>query len=204
MKGRFWLLAGAAAGVVLALTRVPYLAGAARSLADTLVRLVASGGHKLVTEAAAHGASARVVLGLAGLVAALLPGVTAFLLVLAAKGTLRLRAVIALLIAAAGAAAFAYRPHGQALGVLVLVLAVGALAVVVTGPVVAAPLCALAGLIAGQYLPRLLAGHVPYGPVQQLHLALYDVPGAPLALRLGVLIVACVPFALALRSILTS
>jgi hypothetical protein len=205
MRGRGWLILGAVVGVILALGHVAYLAGAARSLADAIERVVGSGGHRLITSAAHHGASQRVVEGATSLVAVLLPGVTALLLVLAAKGTLRLRAVVALLIVAFGAAAFAYQPRGHATGVLVLVLIVAGLAVVLTGPLVAAPLCALAGLIAGQFLPRVVTNHgIAAGPVNQAHLAIFGTPGTPLALRVGLLVVACVPFVFAARSLLTS
>ncbi len=204
MRGRLWLVLGAALGVALAAGRVPYLAGSARSLADTAERLVASGADRLVRDAASVGAPRRVVLGLAGVVAAVLPGLTALLLVLAARGTLRLRAVIGVLIVALGAAAYLYQPHGPATGVLFLALAVAGLAVTLSGPLVAAPLAALAGLIGGEFLPALLSTGrtVTQRSVTDLHQAIFDHAGTPLALQVAVLVIAAIPFALALRLVI--
>lgn len=201
MRGRLWLVVGAVVGVAIAAGHLPYLAGAGRSLADTAERLVGSGANRLIRDAASTGAPKRLVLGLAGLVAALLPGVTALLLVVAARSTLRLRAVIGLLIVAVGAASYVYQPNGKATGVLVLALAVAAAAVILTGPLVAAPLCALAGLIGGTFLPALVrkGSTATSVSVQDLHQAIYAHPGTPLALRIAVLVVAAVPFAWAAR-----
>jgi hypothetical protein len=201
VRGRLWLVVGAVVGVAIAAGHLPYLAGAGRSLADTAERLVGSGANRLIRDAASTGAPKRLVLGLAGLVAALLPGVTALLLVVAARSTLRLRAVIGLLIVAVGAASYVYQPNGKATGVLVLALAVAAAAVILTGPLVAAPLCALAGLIGGTFLPALVrkGSTATSVSVQDLHQAIYAHPGTPLALRIAVLVVAAVPFAWAAR-----
>jgi hypothetical protein len=204
MKGRVWLVLGAVVGVAVAAGHLPYLAGAGRSLADTAERLVGSGAAKLISVVSATGAPARAILGLTGVVAAVVPGVTALLLVIAARGSLRLRAVVGLLVVALGAISYVYHPYGKATGVLLLTLAVAGLAVVLTGPLVAAPLCALAGLIGGEFLPALLRSSqvVTQRSVDDLHVAIYNHPGTPTALRLGVLVIAAVPFAFSLRLVL--
>ena len=75
-----------------------------------------------------------------------------------------------------------------------------------TGPLVAAPLTALASLIGAEFLPRLLARRsmVPNAPVEGLHQAMFNSPGSPVALRIGVLVIAALPFAIAARLILSS
>ena len=204
MKGRIWLIAGALLGIAVAAGHVPYLAGAGRSLADTAERLVGSGADRLVRAAASTGAPRRVVLGIGGVIAAVLPGITALLLIVAARSALVLRAVVALLIAALGAASYFYQPNGKATGALVLALAVAAIAVALTGPLVVAPLAALAGLIGGEFLPALLRSSqvVTQRSVNDLHQAIYDHPGTPNALRVAVLVVAAIPFAAAARLVL--
>ena len=204
MPGRKWLIIGAVLGVAVAAGHVPILAGGARALADTALRLVNSGGQRLIRATAKSGAPQRVVLGLSSLVAVLAPGVTALLLVLAARGTLRLRAVIGLLVAVLGATSFVYQPHGAAVGAVILGLVVGGLAVALAGPLVAAPLAALAGLIGGSYLPHLVAhdNAVDGAAVRAMHTALFARPGDPAALRVVLLVLAVVPFALALRWVL--
>jgi hypothetical protein len=204
VKGRIWLIAGAVLGIAVAAGHVAYLAGAGRSLADTAERLVGSGAARLVRAAASTGAPRRVVLGLGGFVAALVPGVTALLLIVAARGTLRLRAVVGLLVVALGAASYVYQPHGKATGALLLALAVAAIAVALTGPLVVAPLAALAGLIGGEFLPALLRSSqvVTQASVNDLHQAIYDHPGTPNALRIAVLVLAAIPFAAAARLVL--
>ncbi len=205
MKGRIWLVVGVVVGVGVAVGDVRYLAGAARSLADDTQRLVATGGSALANAVATTGAPLRVVDGLSAVVAVLVPGVAALLLVLAARGTLRLRAVIAVALAGLGAVSFAYQSTGHALGVVLLTLAVAVVAVALTGPLVAAPLCTLAGLIGGEFLPRLLTGNgsgLPNRPVAELHQALFADPAAPLWLRVVLSVVAVIPFALGVRLIL--
>jgi len=204
MKGRVWLILGAVVGVAVAAGHLPYLAGAGRSMADTSERLIGSGASHLVRAVASTGAPRRAILGLAGVLAALLPGITALLLVVAARGSLRLRTLIALLIVALGAASYVYQPHGTATGVLLLALAVAGLAVVLTGPLVAAPLTALAGLIAGEFLPALLRSRqvVTQRSVNDLHVAIFNHPGTPTVLQLVVLVIAAIPFAFALRLVL--
>jgi hypothetical protein len=201
-----WLIIGAAVGIALAVARVPYFAGAARSLADSIQQLVGAAGHKVITSAASHGAPRRAVLAVSAVLAVVVPGVTALLLVVAAKGTLRLRALIAVLLVAVGGAAYAYQPRGVASGALLLAIAVAAVAVAATGPLVAAPLCALASLIGAEFLPRLLARHstLPNAPVEALHQAMFDTVGSPLALRILVLVIAALPFAVAARLLLSS
>lgn len=206
MRGRVWLVIGVIAGIAVAAGRLPYLAGAGRSLAATSERLVLSGAHRIITGAAGHGAPQRVVLGIGGVLAVVVPGLTALLLILAAKVSLRLRTLIALLIVAIGAASYAYQPHGQAGGVLLLALAVAGLAVALTGPLVALPLALLAGLIGASYLPTLFAKHfaATQSGVNALHQAIYGRPGQPLALQVVLLIVAVVPFAWAAKMVATS
>jgi hypothetical protein len=135
----------------------------------------------------------------------LVPGVTALLLMYAARGTLRLRAVVGLLVAALGVAAFFYLPHGVAAGVAVLAFAAAGIALVATGPLVAAPLAALAGLIATGFLPRILASHSTLAnvPVAALHEAIFATAGSPLWMRVVVLVLAALPFALAARLVVS-
>lgn len=206
MRGRVWLIAGVIAGIAVAAGRLPYLAGAGRSLAATAERLVLSGANRIVSAAAGHGAPKRVVLGIGGVLAVVVPGITALLLILAAKVSLRVRTIIAVLIVAVGAASYVYQPHGQASGVLVLALAVAGLAVALTGPVVAFPLSLLAGLIGAAFLPTLFAKHfaATQNGVDALHVAIYNRHGQPLALQVVLLIVALLPFAWAAKLVATS
>jgi hypothetical protein len=204
VKGRFWLILGAVVGIAIAAGRLPYLAGAGRSLAETAERLVASGAKNLLGDASSAGVSRRVVLGVSGGIAAALPGLTALALVAAARGGLRLRAIVAVLIVALGAASYVYEPHGKASGVLLLSLAVAGLAVTLTGPLLAAPLAAAAGLIGGEFLPGLLTSSmtVTQASVNDLHVAIFNHPGTPKALQIAALALAAIPFAIAARLIL--
>ena len=95
MRGKLWLVVGVAVGVAIGIGKLPYFAGAATSLTDTAERVVGSGGHTLIRDAATHGASLRVVNAVTAVLSVLVPGVTALLLVYAARTTLHLRAVIA-------------------------------------------------------------------------------------------------------------
>jgi hypothetical protein len=201
MAGRKWMLIGLVIGIILAVGHVPYLAGASRALAETALRIVGSGGQHLISAVAHRGAPRRVVLGLTSLVAVLAPGATALLLVLAARGTLRLRAIVGLLLAVLAVASFFYHPHGVAAGVAVLALAAAGIAVTASGPLVAAPLALLAGLIGGTYLPRLVRHQstVERGAVRAMHTALFAHPGDPTGLQVALVVVAAVPFAFALR-----
>jgi hypothetical protein len=204
VRGRIWLILGAAVGIAIALGRVPYLAGAGRDLADTSQRLVDSGAKHLIKDVASHGAPKRVILGLSGIVAVMLPGVTAVLLVVAAKASLRVRSIIALLTGLLGLASFFYEPHGKAIGVLVLALIVAGVTVALTGPLVAAPLAAAAALIGAEFLPSLMLvhRHVTQASVQAVHLAIFNKAGAPTWLQLVMLILAALPFGLAADLIL--
>jgi hypothetical protein len=87
------------------------------------------------------------------------------------------------------------------MGVAVLAFAAAGIGVVATGPLVAAPLAALAALIATSFLPRILASHstLPNVPVTVLHEALFASAGSPLWLRVVVLVLAALPFAVAAR-----
>lgn len=203
MRGRLWLIVGVLVGIGIAAGAVPYLAGAARSLSDDAQRVVGTAGAHLVRALGGAGAPSRVVLGLTAVVAVVVPGVTAWLLVLAARGVRRLRAVVAGVLALIGIAAFFYQPAGNALGALVLALAVAGAAVALSGPLVVAPLAALAGLIGAEFLPRLLVGPdgVPNAPVSQLHQALFTTAGSPWWLRVVLLVVAAVPFAFGARAV---
>ena len=200
------MIIGAVAGIVVGLGRVPYLAGAARSLADTAQHLVADGGRHLIADVASTGAPQRVVLALTALIGVLLPGATALLLVLAARGTLRLRSLVALGIVALGALSFVYQPKGVAAGELVLALAAAGLAVVLSGPLLAAPLAGLAALIGTMFLPQLVSGHssLALTNVSLFHQALTGNPGTPAVLQVVLLVIAAVPFAFAGRMILES
>ncbi|MGH9056317.1 MAG: hypothetical protein ACRDYY_10740 [Acidimicrobiales bacterium] len=205
MKGRFWLVLGALVGIAVAAGHLPYLAGAGQSLADTAERLVGTGADTLMSVAASSGAPRRGVLGLGGVLQAVVPGVTALLLVMAARGSLRLRALVGLLVVGLGAASYVYHPHGVATGVLLLALTVAGLAVALTGPFVAAPLAGLAGLIGGTYLPTLVSSGrlATSASVDDLHRAIFAHPGTPAALQLTVLAIAAVPFLVGVRLILT-
>lgn len=204
MKGRIWLLLGVAAGIAIGIGKLPYLAGAATSYASTALHVVATAGLTVVHSSARHGAPRRVVEGLAGLIAVLVPGVSALLLVLVARVTLRLRVVVALLLAALGVAAFFYLPNGSAAGVALLALLAAGIAVAATGPLVAAPLAALAALIGTAFLPGLVTSRstLPDAPVEALHEALFASQGSPLWLRVVVVAVAALPFAFAARAVL--
>jgi hypothetical protein len=204
MRGRIWLFVGVVGGIVIAAGRIPYLAGAGRSLADNAQRVIGTGGAQLVSTVARHGAPQRAVLGVTALVAVLIPGIAALLLIVAARSAERLRGVVAFLLAALGIAAFAYQPTGHALGAMVLALAVAGAAVALAGPLVVAPLAALAALIGAEFLPRLLAGHstLPNAPVAELHRALFGTVNQSLWLRVVVLLVAAVPFWWAARLVL--
>jgi hypothetical protein len=201
LKGRIWLLVGIAVGVAVGIGKLPYFTGAATSFSDTALRVAGSAGHSLVRSAATHGASRRAVDAITALVAILVPGVTALLLMYAARTTLRLRAVIAVLVAALGVAAFFYLPHGIAIGVALLAFAAAGIAIAATGPLVAAPLAALAALIATSFLPRILSSHstLPNLPVSTINAALFSSAASPYWLRIVVLAVAALPFAFAAR-----
>ena len=134
MKGRLWLFVGVAVGIVLGLGKLAYFHGAAVSLSDTALRVVGTAGLTLVHSAASRGAPQRVVTGLTAVLAVLVPGVTALLLVYAGRATLRLRAVVGLLLAGLGVAAFFYLPGGSAAGVALLAFAAAGLALAATGP----------------------------------------------------------------------
>ncbi len=204
MRGRVWLIIGAAVGIAVALGRLPYLAGAGRSLAATAERLVLSGANRIISGAASAGASRRVVLGLGSLIAVILPGLTALLLVVAARATIVVRRVIAAGIVVLGAASYFYQPHGAATGVLVLALAVAGIAVTLSGPLVAAPLALGAGLLGGEYLPTLVSSGTAAtnSSVNAMHEALFNQPGTPTALQVALLVVAALPFVWAARLIL--
>ncbi len=204
MPGRKWLLVGAVLGIAIALGHLPYLAGAGRALAETALRLLVSAGTHLVSGVAKRGAPRQVVLGLSSLLAVVAPGLTALLLVLAARGTLRVRAIAGVVVAVLGVASYFYHPAGVATGVVVLALALAAVAVALTGPLVAAPLAGAAGLIGGTYLPRLVtrSASVERTAVESMHRAIYGHGGDPLALRAALVVVAAAPFALAVRYVL--
>jgi hypothetical protein len=201
VRGRIWLILGVAAGIAIGIGKLAYFAGAATSLSDTAERVIGSAGLTLIHSGARHGVPRRVVEGLTAFLVVLVPGVTALLLVLAARATLVLRVLIGVVLAALGVAAFFYLPHGMAAGVAVMALAAAGIAVVATGPLVAAPLVALAALIATVFLPRILeaGSRLPDAPVSALHQGLFSHPGSPLWLRIAVLVLAALPFALAAR-----
>jgi hypothetical protein len=204
MPGRKWLVIGAVLGIAVALGHVPFIAGAARALAETALSIVSSGGTHLIHAVAKTGAPRRVIFGFTALIAVILPGLTALLLVVAAKGTLRLRAVAGVVLAVLGVASFFYHPAGVATGVVTVALVVAAIAIAASGPLVAAPLAGLAGLIGGAYLPRLITHHaaIEKNAVETMHRALYGHSGDPTWLQVAIVIVAFVPFLLAIRSIL--
>jgi len=201
MKGRLWVVLGVVAGVAIGLGRLVYFDGAAISLCDTTLRIVDTAGLTMIHYAARYGAPRRVVLGLAAVLAIVLPGITALLLVVAARTTMRLRQIIGILLAALGVAAFFYLPAGTAVGVAALALLAAAFVVAATGPLVVVPLAALAALIATVFLPRLVLGHDSRlsAPISTLHQALFVTVGSPLWLRIAAAALAAIPFALASR-----
>lgn len=201
--GRVWLVIGVIAGIAIAAGRLPFLAGAGRSLAASAEHLVLSGANRIIQGVAGRGAPKRVVLGIGAVLAVLVPGITALLLIVAAQVSLRIRTLISLLIVAVGAASYAYQPHGEASGVLVLALVGAGLAVALTGPLVAFPLALLAGLIGASYVPTLFSKHfaATQDAVNALHQAIYNRPGQPLALQVILLIVALIPLAWAAKRV---
>jgi len=162
---------------------------------------VSSAANRLVADVAKTGASKRVVVGLGGLVAVLAPGLAALALIAAARATMAVRGFIALGVTLLGVASYFYHPGGQATGVLVLALVIAGLVLVVSGPLVVAPLALGAGLIGAEFLPTVISGHVAATSVavNDLHQAIFATPGTPLALEVGVLVVAILPFAVAVR-----
>ncbi|MCK4177035.1 hypothetical protein [Aciditerrimonas ferrireducens] len=203
MGTRIWLIVGGLLGVAVGLGKVPYLAGAAFTLAQTSLRIVHTGGLTLVHDAARHGASRRVVLGLSALVGVLVPGVAAWGLVAAARAVRWLRVLLALLVALVGVVSAVYLPAGAAAGTVVLALAVAGMVVAASGPLLMAPLAGIAGLLAAVYLPGFLDPRkLAAAPVEDLHLALLGRPGQPLWLEAVVLAVAALPFLLAARRVM--
>jgi len=205
-KGRIWLIGGTALGIALALGAVPYFAGAARSLAGDAQRLVGSGGSDVIRAIGKGGAPARAVGGLAAVFGVILPGLTALLLVVAAKGARRLRILAALVLVALGATAFLYQPAGAAIGALVLAAVAALVAYALTGPLLMLPLCALAGLIGAETLPRIITDHhgVPGSAVPEIHHAVFATAGSPMWLAVIVLVVAALPFVAAARLVVRS
>jgi hypothetical protein len=201
MKGRIWLLLGVAAGIAIGVGGLPYFAGAAGTLSDTAQRAVDSGGMALVHSVAKQGAVRRVVDGLSALVGLLVPGTTAVLLVATARFTLRLRVLVGVLILILGIAGYHYLGQGAATGTLLLAICAAAIAVVATGPLIASPLAALAGLIGTEFLPRLVMGRksVAHAAVVVVHRAIYTTGAVPLWFEVVVLALAAVPFAIAAR-----
>ena len=205
MKGRLWLVIGVLLGIAVAAGRVPYLAGAGKALMDTAEHLVLSGANRLIASAAKHGAPKRAIQGVSGVLAVLVPGITALLLIVAAKATLRIRAIIAILILLVGATSYVYHPGGVATGALMLALFFAGLAVTLTGPLVAAPLAMGAGLIAAEFLPTLFSKHssATHSAVEALHLAIYNTPGDPLGLQIVLLVVAVAPMVWAAKLVVS-
>ena len=201
-KGRIWLLLGIAVGIAVGVGKLAYFAGAATSLSDTAERIVGTGGRTLVHAAASHGASLRVVDGITAVLTVLVPGVTALLLMYAARGTLRLRAVTGVLVAALGVAAFFYLPHGVAAGVAVLAFAAAGIALVSNG---AACRRATRGTCRADRNLRSSRGssrataHFPTSLSTPCTRRSSRHAGSPLWLRVVVLALAALPFALAAR-----
>ncbi|MGO9557688.1 MAG: hypothetical protein ACLPQS_11720 [Acidimicrobiales bacterium] len=200
-KGTIWLVLGAALGIAVGVVHVGYFSGAAGSLSDTAQRIVHSGGLTLVRAAPKHGWFVRLVNGVSAVLGLLVPGVTALLLVATARASLRLRVLVGWLVLVLGIAGYHYLGNGAATGTLLLAIVAAAIAVVATGPLIAAPLVALAALIGTEFLPRLFGGRdsVPHASVVALHDAIFGTLGAPYWLVLVVLALAVVPFALAAR-----
>ncbi len=162
---------------------------------------MSSAANRLVADVAKTGASKRVVVGLGGLVAVLAPGLAALALIVAARATMVIRGLVALGVTLLGVASYFYHPGGKATGVLVLALVIAGLVLVVSGPLVVAPLALGAGLIGAEYLPTVISGHLAATStaVNDLHQAIFATAGTPLALEVVVLVVAILPFAAAVR-----
>jgi hypothetical protein len=200
MGRRLWVLVGVAAGVAISLGHLPYVAGAASSLAQSAVGIVERGGHRLVAAATLSGASRRTVTGVAAVIGLLAPGVTALLLVGAARGVLVVRRVLAVVLGLLAVASFFALPTGDAVGTTGLALVVAGVALAATGPLLVAPLVAVATVIGAADLPRLLGSPRALArPIGELHQAIYGSAGAPVWLRVLALVVAAVPFAVAAR-----
>ena len=110
----------------------------------------------------------------------------------------------ALLVAGLGVAAFFYLPHGIAIGVAVLAIRRGRDRGVGERARSSPRLSpALAALIATAYLPRIVESHSTFAnvPVGLLHEAFFSNVASPFWLRVVVLAVAALPFALAARLI---
>jgi len=200
VRGRFWLLLGVAIGLAVSLGRLPFLAGAGRALADTSLHMVAGAARRLLAGAASSGAPRRAVLGVAGLLAVVLPGLTALLLVIAARATIRVRGLLAAVLAVLGVCSFFYEPGIRAWGALVLGLTLATLAVAVSGPVLVAPFVAAATLIGAQFLPTLFrSGRVAQEALSAVHVALFGAPATPAWLQVLMFGLAVLPFLLAAR-----
>ena len=152
MKGRIWLIVGVVVGVAIGIGKLPYFDGAATSLCDTAL---ASRRHRGLDahprrcqprRATPSHRRAR------GGTCDSRPGCDGTSTHRRRGATLRLREVIAVLLAALGIASFFYLPGGTAVGVALFALLAAGLVVAVTGPIVVAPLAALASLIATVFL----------------------------------------------------
>ena len=205
MRGRGWLILGAAAGVAIGFAHVGQVADPARSLANGAQQAVGSGGHRLLSSAAGHGAPRTAVETVGALLVVVVPGLAALLLVVAARSALRLRGLVAVVLVGLGVAAYAYQPGRTASEALVVALVLAGVAVVAAGPLVAAPLCALAGLIGAEFVSRLVAnrGALSDTVAAGVHQAVYHSAGSSMLLQVGVLVLAAVPFAVIARLILS-
>ncbi len=203
MRGRIWLLLGLAVGVAIAVGRLPLLAPAGASLSRAALYVVGSGAAAALHAVAKQGGSSRTLEAIAAVLSVLVPGVTAWLAVIAAKGALGLRKLVALAVLVYGVASFAYHPALGSVTTLGLAVAVAAAAVMATGPVVAVVLSALAGLLAAEVIPALLPGRGEVAlPAHMLSIALHGSGASPAVLAIGLLVFAAVPFLMAARSVL--
>src|ERR1700683_664753 len=100
MKGSIWIIVGVAAGFAIGIGKLVFFAGAAISFSDSAERVVGTVGLSLINWAAKDGAPRRVVEAITAVLAVLIPGITALVLMVAARATLRVRALIGLLLAA--------------------------------------------------------------------------------------------------------
>ncbi len=201
MKGRVWIIGGAVVGLVVALTHLQFVYGATVSLTNAAQSIVGSVANKIVSASAQNGAPKRVVQAISVLVALAIPGFTALFLIFVAKSAARVRVLLGAVLAVFGVLAYAYEPKGIASGALVLGLGVAAVAIGATGPFLVAPLSAMAGLIAGSFLPNVLSssGALPNAPVETFNQAVFGSTGAPIVLRVALMIVCCTPFAYAAK-----
>lgn len=152
-QGSMWVLAGVVIGLGLSLGRFPFLAGAAKGLAETATATEARIADWLMdTLFSTPGNTSLVVAAVLGLMA---PGLTAFGLAAAASGGERVRQSAGTVLLGVGLLAFWHLPGSQAIGVVVLCAVIAGLAYTATPIILVVPCAAVATMLAATWLPRL-------------------------------------------------